>query len=44
MEFGDSNEMKILGQIAGIGVAMGFNFIGSYLVIFAKPKKEDNKI
>jgi putative flippase GtrA len=44
INFDDTNITKIIGQVAGIAVAMGFNFIGSYLVIFAKPKKEDNKI
>ncbi|MEA1893124.1 MAG: GtrA family protein [Campylobacterota bacterium] len=41
MNFGDDNITKIAGQIAGIAVAMGFNFLGSYLVIFAKSKDED---
>lgn len=43
MNFGDSTEIKIAGQIVGIGVAMGFNFLGSYLVIFAKSKDDENE-
>jgi dolichol-phosphate mannosyltransferase len=43
MNIDDTNLTKIAGQIAGIAVAMGFNFLGSYLVIFAKPKEEENK-
>ena len=34
--FGEEKLMQIAGQIAGIGVGMGFNFLGSYLIIFAK--------
>ena len=34
--FGKAQMIQILGQIAGIGVAMGFNFAGSYLYIFKK--------
>ena len=41
MNFDDTNVVKIIGQIAGIAVAMGFNFVGSYLVIFAKPKEDE---
>lgn len=43
MNFGDSTEIKIAGQIVGIGVAMGFNFLGSYLVIFAKSKDYEDE-
>ncbi len=43
INFGEDTSTKIIGQIAGIGVAMGFNFIGSYLVIFAKPKDDENE-
>jgi dolichol-phosphate mannosyltransferase len=32
--------MKIIGQILGIAVAMVFNFLGSYLVIFAKNRED----
>jgi putative flippase GtrA len=39
LNFGQDNMTKIIGQVLGIGVAMGLNFTGSYLVIFAKPKK-----
>ena len=41
LNFDESNLTKIIGQILGIGVAMGFNFLGSYLVIFAKNSEED---
>lgn len=41
MNFGEDNMIKIIGQILGIGVAMGFNFLGSYFVIFAKLKDKD---
>ncbi len=34
--FGEEKLIQIAGQITGIGVAMGFNFLGSYLIIFAK--------
>jgi len=40
MNFGDTNTMKIAGQMVGIAAAMGINFLGSYLVIFAKSKEE----
>ena len=40
MNFDEGNITKILGQILGIGVAMGFNFVGSYLVIFAKNRED----
>ena len=44
INFDEGTFTKIIGQILGIGVAMGFNFIGSYLVVFAKEKeiKEEN--
>jgi len=42
MNFDEGNLTKIIGQILGIGAAMGFNFLGSYLVIFAKDKTENN--
>lgn len=41
MEFGDAKIMQIMGQMVGIATAMGFNFLGSYLIIFAKHKEED---
>lgn len=41
LNFDESNLTKIIGQILGIGVAMGFNFLGSYLIIFAKNSEED---
>ncbi len=40
MNFDDGNITKIIGQVLGIGVAMGFNFVGSYLVIFAKNRED----
>ena len=40
LNFDEGNLTKILGQIFGIGVAMGFNFLGSYLIIFAKHKED----
>jgi putative flippase GtrA len=43
MNLNDTNMTKIVGQISGIAVAMGFNFLGSYLVIFAKSKDEEEK-
>ncbi len=44
INFDEGTLTKVIGQILGIGVAMGFNFIGSYLVVFAKEKetKEEN--
>ena len=39
INFDEGTLTKIIGQILGIGVAMGFNFIGSYLVVFAKEKE-----
>ncbi len=39
--FGEEKLIQIAGQIAGIGVAMGFNFLGSYLIIFAKHEESD---
>jgi len=41
MNLDDGYMTKIIGQILGISAAMGFNFIGSYLVIFAKSKDEE---
>ena len=41
LNFGDDNLTKILAQLLGIFTAMGFNFLGSYLIIFAKSKDED---
>lgn len=41
MNFGEDKLIQIAGQIAGIGVAMGFNFLGSYLIIFAKKKESE---
>jgi len=41
MNFDEGNITKIIGQILGIGVAMGFNFVGSYLVIFAKNRENE---
>ena len=40
--FGDDKLIQIAGQILGIGVAMVFNFLGSYLIIFAK--HEDSEL
>jgi len=39
--FGEQTSTKIIAQILGIGVAMGINFLGSYLVIFAHTKEEN---
>ncbi len=39
--FGEEKLIQIAGQVAGIAVAMGFNFLGSYLIIFAKHKEEE---
>ncbi len=44
INFDEGTLTKIIGQILGIGVAMGFNFIGSYLVVFAKEKEIKEKI
>ena len=41
LNFGEEKLIQIGGQIAGIGVAMGFNFFGSYLIIFAKKKESE---
>lgn len=41
LNFGDEKLMQIAGQIAGIGAAMGINFLGSYLIIFAKHKESE---
>jgi putative flippase GtrA len=41
LNFGDDKLIQIAGQIAGIAFAMGFNFVGSYLIIFAKHKEEE---
>nr|WP_275854305.1 GtrA family protein [Sulfurimonas sp. MAG313] len=38
--FGEDKLIQILGQLIGIGVAMGFNFLVSYLFIFKKFKEE----
>jgi len=43
LNFGEDNLTKIVAQLAGIGVAMGFNFLGSNLIIFAKPKESENE-
>jgi len=43
LNFGDENLTKITAQILGIGVAMGINFLGSYLVIFAKSKDDEDE-
>lgn len=43
LNFGEDTTTKIAGQILGIGVAMGFNFLGSYLVIFAKSKDNEDE-
>ena len=40
LNFGDDKLTTILAQIIGIGVGMSLNFIGSYLVIFAKSKEK----
>jgi len=39
--FGEEKLIQIAGQITGIGVAMVFNFLGSYLVIFAKHEESE---
>jgi len=41
INFGDEKLVQIVGQILGIGTAMGFNFLGSYLIIFAKHKESE---
>jgi len=43
LNFGDDKFTTILAQIIGIGVGMGLNFIGSYVVIFAKSKDEEDE-
>ena len=43
VNFGDDKFTTILAQIIGIGVGMGLNFIGSYVVIFAKSKDEEDE-
>jgi len=43
LNFGDDISTKILAQILGIGVAMGINFLGSYLVIFAHSKEDEDE-
>lgn len=43
LSFGDDKLTTILAQIIGIGVGMGLNFIGSYLVIFAKSKENEDE-
>ena len=43
LNFGDDNLTKIIAQALGIAVAMGFNFLGSYLVIFAKSKDDKDE-
>jgi len=39
--FGEDKLIQIAGQIVGIGIAMIFNFLGSYLVIFAKNEEKE---
>jgi dolichol-phosphate mannosyltransferase len=41
INFGDEKLVQIAGQILGIATAMGFNFFGSYLIIFAKHKESE---
>ncbi len=41
LNLGDDSITKIIAQTLGIVVAMGFNFLGSYLVIFAKSKDNE---
>jgi len=41
--FGDEKLTTILAQIIGIGAAMSLNFTGSYLVIFAKSKENEDE-
>lgn len=41
LNFGDEKLIQIMGQIAGIAAAMGFNFLGSYLIIFAKHEESE---
>ena len=43
LNFGDDKLTTIVAQIIGIGVGMGLNFIGSYVVIFAKSKDEEDE-
>jgi len=43
LNFGDEKMIRIVGQILGIGVAMGFNFLGSYLIIFAKHVESEDE-
>ena len=43
LNFGNDHLTKIIAQALGIGVAMGFNFLGSYLVIFAKSKDDEDE-
>lgn len=40
LSFGEGKLIQILGQVAGIGAAMGFNFAVSYLFIFKKFEEE----
>ena len=41
--FGTERSTQILGQLLGIALAMSFNFIGSYLIVFAKYKEDENE-
>lgn len=43
LNFGEDKLTTILAQIIGIGVGMGLNFIGSYLVIFAKSQGNEDE-
>jgi dolichol-phosphate mannosyltransferase len=41
--FGEAKIIKIIAQALGIVVAMGFNFLGSYLIVFAKSERMANE-
>jgi len=43
LNFGDDKFTTIMAQIIGIGVGMGLNFVGSYVVIFAQSKDEEDE-
>ncbi len=43
LNLGDDSITKIIAQTLGIVVAMGFNFLGSYLVIFVKSKDNEDE-
>lgn len=43
LNFGEELSTKIAAQVLGIAVAMGINFLGSYLVIFVDSKENSNE-